>query len=147
MGIAATHHTHPFLHPLDWKGRRRHELQEARFEPLQAVAEACARLERPPLPLARPGSLPAQPVRGQQERHRAATAEGTDHRDGEPAREVEAPGSLPPTHSPRRLQVRAQPACPDPGSSTEMDEPVSGWGRYDWGRENGICNFGGVYIT
>lgn len=32
-------------------------------------------------------------------------------------------------------------------SSTEMDEPVSGWGRYDWGRENGICNFGGVYIT
>ncbi|KAJ8110700.1 hypothetical protein OPT61_g6528 [Boeremia exigua] len=97
-------------------------------EPLQAVAEACARLERPPIPLARPGSVPPRAFRGEQARLRAATAEGTDYRDGESAREVEAPRPIPPTHGPRRLKVRAQPTCPDPGSSTEMDEPVDGWG-------------------
>lgn len=43
--------------------------------PLQAVPQACTRLERPPISLARTSPIYPWPFRGEQEHNRAATAE------------------------------------------------------------------------
>merc|ERR1711964_265937 len=118
---AATNHVSPFRHILHWKGHRRHELQDTRPTPLQAVPQARPRLERPPIPLARTGPVHPRTLRGQAQCYRAATDEGTDQGDGKPAREVEAPRPLPPTHGSWRIKVRAQPALPNHRSSTEDD--------------------------